>query len=282
MIERVKKLFERKDGIPLDDKLSVSRRFIPYVLGPATDSWLLWEEIIKIEPALNFIEKWNREHPPELKLTLNMLLLRACAKAYPLHPRMNKFIAGNRYYQRNGIYISFSAKKEFSEKGGLLIFKRRFNPDESLEDMIRDIRKMLNRDRSSKVSSQERDLSKLLKLPSILLTLGMMGARALDFFNLLPHSFIESNPMFAGMFIANLGSIGLNSGWHHLYKFGNISLFGVMGAPYEKPVVEDGKVVVRKVVSLKWTFDERIEDGFNAGRAAATVTKFLENPETLV
>jgi hypothetical protein len=276
------RLFRRKDGESIQDKIKDGRKFLPYILGPATDSWILWEEHIKIQAALDFIDQWNLEHPPELKLTLHTLLLRACAKTYPLHPRMNRFLAGKRYYQRNGIDISFSAKKEFTEAGGLLIFKRRFPPDESLQDMLVSIREMLNRDRKSETSDQEKETSLLLKLPRPLLMLGMAGVRALDFFNLLPYSFIEHNPMFASMFISNLGSLGLSSGWHHLYKFGNIALFGVMGAPYDAAVVEDGQVVARKLVSMKWTFDERIEDGLNAGRAAGTMTKFLEDPQSLL
>lgn len=277
------RLFKRKDGESLESKISDGRKFIPYVLGPATDSWLLWEETIKIQPALDFIAKWNEEHSPEDKITLNHVLLRACAKAYPLHPRMNRFLAGNRYYQRKGIHISFSAKKEFSESGGLLIFKRLFSPDETMEEMIRDLKSMLKKDRSAKVSEQEKETSLFLKLPRPFLMAGMAGVRALDFFNILPHSFIESNPLFAGMFISNLGSLGVDSGWHHLYKFGNIMLFGVMGSPKMIPIVNDeGEVVACKCVSLKWTFDERIEDGFNASRAAATVTRFIENPELLV
>lgn len=275
-------LFQRKDGDSIQDRLKDGRKFLPYILGPATDSWILWEEIIKIQPALDFIETWNETHPPELKLTLHSLLLRACAKAYPLNPRMNRFVAGNQYYQRDGIYISFSAKKEFSESGGLLIFKRRFEPNETIEEMLHDLRNMLQRDRKAKTSDQEKETSTLLRLPRPLLQLGMMGVRALDYFNLLPPSFIDGNPLFAGMFISNLGSLGMNSGWHHLYKFGNVCLFGVMGSPYDAPVVEDGKVVARKVCSLKWTFDERVEDGLNAGRAAGTVTQFLENPGTLI
>lgn len=276
------RLFSRKDGESLEHKLKDGRKFLPYILGPATDSWILWEEKIKIQAALDFIDKWNEEHPPELKLTLHTLLLRACAKAYPLNPRMNRFVAGNRYYQRDGIHISFSAKKEFSESGGLLIFKRRFDPNESLEELIRDLRAIINRDRNTKTSEQEKETSSMLKLPRPILQLGMVGVRTLDYFNLLPHSFIENNPLFAGMFISNLGSLGMDSGWHHLYKFGNVSLFGVMGSPTDMPVVEDGEVVARKICSIKWTFDERVEDGLNAGRAAGTVTRFLEDPESLL
>lgn len=276
------KLFKRKDGESLETRLKDGRKFLPYILGPATDSWILWEETIKIQPALDFIDKWNEEHPPELKLTLHSLLLRACAKAYPLNPRMNRFVAGNRYYQRDGIQISFSAKKEFSESGGLLIFKRRFEPEESLEDMIRSLRGMINKDRKVKTSDQEKETSTMLKLPRPILQAGMLGVRTLDYFNLLPQSFIDGNPLFAGMFISNLGSLGMDSGWHHLYKFGNVSLFGVMGSPKMIPMVEDGEVVARKACSIKWTFDERVEDGLNAGRAAGTVTRFLENPETLL
>ena len=49
--------------------------------------------------------------------------------------------------------------------------------------------------------------------------------RWLDSVNLLPGSFIHPDPMYASMFIANLGSVKLESAFHHLYEYGNIPLF---------------------------------------------------------
>lgn len=278
-------LFPRKDGEPLHKKLSISRRFIPIMLGGANDAWLLWEEIIRVEPVLEFIERWNEKHAadPKMKISLHHVLLRAACLSYAHNPRMNRFIAGDRYYQRKGIYISFSAKKEFSSGAGLLVFKRLFTPEESMEDVVRSLNSMVRDDRDHKESGQEKEQRMYVQyVPRFALKAAMWAINWMDSKNILPSSFADHHPLFAGMFVSNLGSLGINSGWHHLYNQGNISLFGVMGAPYDAVLAEDGKPVVRKVVSLKWTFDERIEDGYNAGRAATFVTRVIENPELLV
>lgn len=278
-------LFPRKDGEPLHKKLSISRRFLPFMLGSANDAWLLWEEIIRVEPILEFIERWNKEHAadPKMKISLHHILLRACCLSYTYNPRMNKFVAGDRYYQRKGIYISFSAKKEYSSDAGLLVFKRLFTAEESMEEVVRALNSMVRDDRDPKESGQEKEQRMYVQyVPRFAMKAAMWAINWLDSKNILPSSFSDHHPLFAGMFVSNLGSLGINSGWHHLYNQGNISLFGVMGAPYDAVLAEDGKPVVRKVVSLKWTFDERIEDGYNAGRAATFVTRLIENPELLV
>ena len=278
-------LFRRKDGDSLHKQLSMSRRFLPFMLGGANDAWLLWEEIIRIQPALDFAEAWNVKHAddPSMRISLHHMLLRACSVAYAYNPRMNRFVAGDRYYQRKGCYISFSAKKEFSSGAGLLVFKRDFPQGEPLEDIVRSLNGLIQKDRKVKESGQEKEQRLYLQLlPRFVIKAAMWGINWLDAHNLLPQSFIEHHPLYAGMFVSNLGSLGINSGWHHLYNQGNISLFGVMGAPYDAVLAEDGQPIVRKVVSLKWTFDERIEDGFNAGRAATFVTRMLENPELLI
>jgi hypothetical protein len=127
------------EGEALDQALPASRRLMPYLLGAATESWVLAESVVRIAPALEWIADWNRTHGPELALTLHHVLLRACALALARHPRLNRLLAGQRYYQRKGIYISFSAKQSFSENGALLVFKRCFAPEESLETMVRDL-----------------------------------------------------------------------------------------------------------------------------------------------
>jgi hypothetical protein len=102
--------------------------------------------------------------------------------------------------------------------------------------------------------------------------------RWLDSWNLLPDSFIKNDPLYASVFIANIGSFGMDPGYHHLYEYGNISIFGMVGKLQEMPVVEGGQVVVGKILPIRWSFDDRVDDGFTAGAAIASAVKFLEDP----
>jgi hypothetical protein len=80
------------------------------------------------------------------------------------------------------------------------------------------------------------------------------------------------------MFVANLGSLDMAAGFHHLYEWGTCSAFLMAGKIEERPVVRDGRIVVVKVLPIRWTYDERIDDGLNARYALRAAERALENP----
>ena len=55
-------------------------------------------------------------------------------------------------------------------------------------------------------------------------------ARLLDRYGLLPKFLIDELPFYSGLFITNNASIGLHHVWHHIYNFGNVSLFMGLGS----------------------------------------------------
>jgi len=61
------------------------------------------------------------------------------------------------------------------------------------------------------------------------------------------------------------------------------NIFVVVGAYRNVPVAtEDGHVEARRVSTLKYTYDERIEDGFYCARAIKRMKELLEEPERLI
>ena len=86
---------------------------------------------------------------------------------------------------------------------------------------------------------------------------------------------IEADPLYTSMFVANLGSVGLGAGFHHLWERGTCSTFGVFGEIETEP---DG----RRTAGINWTYDERVEDGLYASLALAGALGRLENPELLL
>jgi pyruvate dehydrogenase E2 component (dihydrolipoamide acetyltransferase) len=50
------------------------------------------------------------------------------------------------------------------------------------------------------------------------------------------------------------------------------------GRIYDKPVVRDGEIVVRKVMPLSLSFDHRVIDGVMAARFTNAVIRYLEDP----
>ena len=58
-------------------------------------------------------------------------------------------------------------------------------------------------------------------------------------------------------------------------------MFCCLGLAREEVVARDGAPAVRTIARIKYTFDERIEDGFNALRALTQLKEWLEQPEVL-
>ena len=107
----------------------------------------------------------------------------------------------------------------------------------------------------------------------------MWVQRLLDGWNLLPSAMIKPDPLYSSVFLANLGSIGLEAPFHHLYEYGTTPLFAVIGRIHkEQWIDDDGAVDVRDTVIIRWTFDERICDGLYCARSLDLMKGFLAAP----
>jgi hypothetical protein len=118
-----------------------------------------------------------------------------------------------------------------------------------------------------------------MALPGPLVRLLVGLVRLLDRWNLVPGWFLRDDPMYSSLFLANLGSVGVSDAYHHLYEYGTTSIFGVMGAPQRMPFVEGDAIAVREGLRVRFTFDERIEDGFYSARSLSVAQSIMEDPE---
>jgi hypothetical protein len=188
---------------------------------------------------------------------------------------VNRFVKGGRLWQREGEWITFSAKRELRDGAPLITVKRRFHPaTESLEQMVDEIHAQLGRGRSGKQTTSDKEMNLLLWLPGFVIRALLAVARLGDRLGLLPRSMIDSDPLFTSLFVANLGSIDYPAGFHHLWEYGTCSLFGVMGR------IEPGGNGRRKM-SVAWTYDERIEDGLYSYHTLEGIRERIESPELL-
>ena len=257
------------------------RKMAAILFTRRNESAVYFEDAIDVTDTLPFIDAWNAE-PGAPRLTLFSLLLFAVARTLHEHPRLNRFVAGRKLYQRDGVWLSFAAKKSMSPEAPLVEVKREFPKDESLRDFLASQESRLREARSDEDSKLDREVKLFLKIPHLLLILFVRLVRVVDFWGLLPRSFIQGDPFFASAFLANLGSVGGAAAFHHLYEYGDIPLFAVLGRVRDEVVAVGGEAVVRKIARVRFSYDERIEDGFNAIRALATLRERLERPTTFV
>lgn len=256
------------------------RRIMPYLMRGRNESAVAFEQRFHADPVLRFVDAWNASH--ERRITFFHPFLWALVETIAERPRLNRFVAGGRLYQRDGIWTSFSAKKRLDDDSPIVVVKRRIEPGRTFEEFVRGLYESLDENRSDKPSHVDKELSILLKLPGPLLRMAVGLVRWADGWNLVPRSFIDGDPMYASVFIANLGSLKLDAAYHHLYEYGNIPVFATIGKMHEV-VVPDGRggITTRREVVVRWTYDERIEDGLYCARALERLRERLESLEGL-
>ena len=89
---------------------------------------------------------------------------------------------------------------------------------------------------------------------------------------------MEQDGFYTSMFIANLGSLGMRPAFHHLYEYGNCPLFLMVGRIEERPMVRDGVVVAENIMHIRWSYDERIDDGLSSNYGMTSFREALEDP----
>lgn len=270
----------RSDG-RLVRHLEATQQIVPYVMGSRPAAAVYLKETFDITRTLDYIGQ-NNAQPDKENLSLFTVLLAALLRTGVLHPKLNRFVVGKRIYARNQLQISFTMKQKMTEEGSEMVIKETFHPEDTLKDVAAQVNGVINRARQNPVKSHGL-IENMLKLPPFLLTTVFYVEKFLNNWGLLPAGLIKTDPLFSSVFVANLGSLDLQTVFHPLYERGTISLFVVLGKYREEVPLwnMDGQLTYKSMVNVTISIDSRIADGFSISRSLQTLRTLLENPELL-
>lgn len=275
-----KRFGDRKDGVYLKN-ISSMHAIMPLMYPHRCDNEAFISERIDLTNINAYLEKKNADDP-DYEYNLFQIMVTAVLKTITLRPKMNRFIANQSMYQRNAVTASFTVKKVFSDNGGEALAKITTTGAETIDDIHEEIYRQVSFCRSEEKDPSTASMDIVQKLPKFLLKLVGAAARLLDRHGRMPAGVIATDPFYSSAVLANLGSIGLHAGYHHLTNWGSCSVFCVLGEIKKRPFHnEDGSVEMRESVDLGLTIDERIADGYYYSRTVALLKKLLENPELL-
>lgn len=243
----------------------------------------LFEESFEITHIDRYIRQKRREGYTDFGLT--HVLLAAYVRGVAKYPQLNRFISGQKVYSRGeDIQYCMVIKKDMSLDSPDTSIKVHLNP----HDTALDVYKKLNAAVESVKATQELDSSldglimALNMVPSVVLKFLVWLLKLLDYFGLLPAFLLELSPFHGSLFFTSMGSLGIKPIYHHLYDFGNLPCFGAFGCKRRAlEVQEDGSVVSRKYVDMKFVLDERIVDGYYYAAFFKYYRSILRHPELL-
>jgi len=257
-------------------KVHPYRRALWFIMPTRNESVVYFDSAVDAENLLSYVETARES----VGANLTHCIVAAVATGLAENPQMNQFVSGRRLYARKGRWVTFSMKrKKLAKKARLHAVKLEMPDGETFAQLVGRINDKIDVGRSGKKLYSDKEYDLLSLLPRPVFSVGLRFLYALDHYNLLPPSFVANDPMFCSVFVTNLGSLHMGAGFHHLFEWGNCPLFMMIGEVEERAIVRDGEVVVRKILPIRYSYDERIDDGLTARFGIETVKRVLEDPD---
>ena len=243
----------------------------------------LFEESFEITHVDRYIRQKRREGLKDFGIT--HVLLAAYVRGVAKYPQLNRFINGQKVYSRGeDIQYCMVIKKEMTVESPDTSIKVHLNPRDTAEDVYYKLNAAVEKVKATQELDQGIDnlIQYLNLIPSIVLKFVVWLLKLLDYFGLLPKFLTELSPFRGSLFFTSMGSLGIPPIYHHLYDFGNLPVFGAFGMKRKAlEVLEDGSVVQKKYVDVKFVLDERICDGYYYATFFKYYKRLLAHPEVL-
>ena len=270
---------KRKDAT-LIREVDPFHSIVPYVMPKRTEAEVSMTEEFDVTALNAYMKRRNAEEGLNLKLF--HAICTAVAKTVYHRPKLNIFIAGRKFWQRNDITLSFVAKQKFQDNAEETLMFMKVKPDMTFES----VSKMILGDVEKVRKESTNDLDQLMgfvgKLPRPILVFFFWILKRLEYHGMMPDALSAGDPNYSSVLLSNLGSIKAGAPYHHLSNYGTCSVMITIGVLHqEQKLMYDGTWQSRDVINCTLNIDERLADGFYYAKSLRIMKYLLENPKAL-
>ena len=268
----------RSDGKKIK-KLTPIFKIMPCVMLDRADSQVYFKQDI----ALKYLDEYiDRKAKEGIRLSYMNIIYAAIVRIIGERPRLNRFAMNGALYQRDKIYVSLVIKKSLTDDGVETPLKLPFNGDENIFEIKEKLDAAIEKNKDIEVSNKTDKLVSILSaIPSGLIRAIVKFLMFLDKHGVMPKKIIEASPFHTSVFLTNVGSLGIDSIYHHIYNFGTTSMFFSMGKKKKSYIYEDDEIKEEKCITIAFVGDERICDGHYYASSFKQLNKYLKKPELL-
>lgn len=268
----------RSDGKRVKN-VSLLFRIIPHIMRTREDSQVYFSQDVPIKSMDAYINKKAQEG---IKVSYMHIIYAAIIRTIYERPWLNRFVIDGRTYDRNDIFVSLTIKKSLEDSAEETVVKLKFTGKETILDIKEKLEDTILKNKDIKMkNNMDKLVLALGKTPNIVLKLVVGLFKVLDKYGLLPKKIIELSPFHTSAFLTNVGSLGIDAIYHHLYNFGTTSLFFAMGKKKKDFIHEDEEIIEEKCISIAFVGDERICDGYYYANSFKLFNKYIKKPELL-
>ncbi|MBQ2695847.1 MAG: 2-oxo acid dehydrogenase subunit E2 [Clostridia bacterium] len=257
---------------------------IPHIMRSRMDCQVFFEEQIDISGLRKFILEHRKDIP---NLSAYHVFVAAAIRTIVEKPRLNRFVSGRKIYARKYLRASLTVKKSHSENAEEALVMPEFAPTDTLREVVQKfnetIAEAIAEEENAQGNQTEMTVRLINLLPGFIKKFVVWSLRNLDAIGKMPKFINRVSPFHSSLFVTNVGSIGLNSIYHHLYEFGTTSIFLALGKKETVREVEaDGTVSSKLVTTTRFVLDERICDGYYFASAIKVFKRYMRHPELLL
>ena len=275
--EYAKRTGDRREGRLLRS-LTPLQRLSPFLLRRRTEAIYSLSDSVEVTG----LEQWLRVKRAEGWAGLGFLhlMIAAYVRTVSMRPAVNRFVAGRRFYARHEVQVVMNVKRSTSSDATVTSVKVSFSPSDTVFDVYRQISAAVDGVKANVADSEPENIAKTVrKVPRPFVRLLAALARALDYFDWMPKSWLEASPFHASVSVLDLGSLGIVPAACPLSDIGTVSCAVSFGAKRKvREVNADGEWEERHFVDYCLSCDGRIADSYYFASAAKCLKYFLKNP----
>ena len=254
-------------------------KVIPNVMKTRNDSEVFFKQDISLTEMDEYI---NKKAAEGINISYMNIIYAAIVRILSQRPELNRFAMHGNIYARNEILVSLAIKKSLTDEGQETTTKISYTGKENIFEVKQKIDEVIGQNKDYATSNNTDDFAKIIsKIPTWLVRIIINILMFMDKRGFLPKAVIDASPFHTSAFLTNVGSLGIDSIYHHLYNFGTTSLFFAMGKKKKSYVYEDDEIKQEKCITLAFVGDERICDGYYYASSFKQLQKYLKHPELL-
>jgi pyruvate dehydrogenase E2 component (dihydrolipoamide acetyltransferase) len=259
-------------------KMSVRRKLAIASWSAPREGNIYGKLSLEATQALRYIEHLRAtsgEH-----VTITHFVGKAVGMALAACPSLNGRIVWGRFEPHKTVDVAFLVALE----GGKNLAKVKVDSVDQITtaQLCASVRSYAERLRAGKDEAFNKSQNPLTWMPTWLIrpvlwvTGWLTGALGVS----VPALGLEAFP-FGGGIVTSVGMFGLDEGFVPPTPFARVPVYVLIGAIGDTPVVREGEVVIRKMITLTATIDHRFIDGAQGAVLAKTLRACFEAPWTM-
>lgn len=211
------------------------------------------------------------------------VLMAAYARTVARYPALNRFIAGQRIYSRGeDIVLCMTVKKKMTADAPDSLVKVHLHPGDTAVQVYEKFNCQLEQAKNEMENTNaDNTADAFMMIPGLFLKFAIWLLKTMDYFGLVPRFLLEVSPFHGSVYFTSMGSLGIQPVYHHLYDFGTVPVFCSFGRKRRAQELQDGEMVERKYMDLRFNLDERICDGFYYASVIKYFLRLLSHPQVL-